>query len=92
MDGVTLNEIESDVTSGRYWNNFDDEPLGDISGWTYEVLSNPMAHKVEDDPYESGKTLFAQMDSNLLLLIPSHNFPNASYKLLLSTFASPCHP
>lgn len=65
MGGVAVNEKRGDVTLNGYWNNFDNEPLGDISGWIYEVLSNPMAHRVENDPYESGKTLFLARNDNM---------------------------
>lgn len=64
MSGVSVNERRGDVTLNGYWNNFENEPLGDISGWTYEVLSNPMAHKVENDPYEPGNTLFLARNDN----------------------------
>jgi hypothetical protein len=58
MNHVTVNETRDDVTLEGYWNNFDNEPLGPISGWTYEYSSLYYHHNIIEDPHEPGRCLY----------------------------------
>ena len=64
MNYVTVNETRGDVTLEGYWNNFDNEPLGLISGWTYEYIGGSGPHRIVNDPYESGNTLWIRRNDN----------------------------
>lgn len=67
MNGVIVDMARDNVTLKLegYLNNFDNEPVGPMPNWTYEVLSNSMQHNVINDPYESGRCLFLARNDNL---------------------------
>ena len=65
MNGVTVNQTRGDVTLKGYWNNFDTEPLGTITGWGYESVGPAYHHYVKEDPYEAGGCLHLAMNDDL---------------------------